>query len=466
MDMKVTTERLDNCQVNAIVEVDAAEIDNKLRQTARRISRQVNVPGYRKGRAPFQAVVRLFGREVIQQEALDDFGNDLYEQAIEQLDYALYQPGELQNVEWEPFRMTVLLSLQPEVELGDYRAVQVSLEPEPVSDEMLEERLAGYQREHTQWVPADRPAAFDDQVVVDFEGKVDDDLIMSNEEHEMVLQDGASLPMPGFAEAVVGMSPGEDKTFTLTVPEDDEDEELQGQEATVSVHLHTLREQDVPALDDDLAMMVGAYDTLDDLRAALREEMEAAARQQAEAQYLDNVLEAMIEQAPKVEYPPQAIDREADLLLDRMAQNLTGMGLELDQYLSMIGKTREVYKQEVQPAAEDRLRKRLVLSEVAKAEGLRVEPDEVEREIERLIEEAGPEADQMREMLDGDMGKLMVTDDLLVGKVQERVRQIGLGEAPPLEVGADEDENEEPEAEAPEEAVEATSGEESGDASD
>ena len=455
MDMKVTTERLDNCQVNVIVEVDQAEIDKKLRQTARRISTKFNVPGYRRGKAPFHAVVRLFGREAIQQEALDDFGNDLYEEALEQIDYEPYQAGELQEVEWEPFRMTVLLPLQPEVELGDYRAVRVSLEPEPVTDETIEARLVEYQRQHTQWVPVERPAEFDDQVVVDFEGKVGDQLIMSNEEHEMVLLDGAAAPLPGFAEEMVGMSPGEDKTFTLTVPEDDDEEDLQGEEATVTAHLHTLREQDVPALDDDLAMMVGAYDTLDDLRAALREETETAARQQAESQYLDKVLEAMIEQATQLDYPPQAIDREADRLMDRMEQNLAGMGLELDHYLSMIGKTREAYKQEVQPAAEDRLRKRLVLSEVAKAEGLRVEQDEVEREIERLIEEAGPEADEMREMLEGDMGKLMVTDDLLGHKVQERVRQIGLGEAPELEVEA------EMEVEAEVEAVEDGAGDES-----
>ena len=442
MDMKVTTERLDNCQIKAIIEVEAAEIDNRLRQTARRISRQFNVPGYRKGKAPFHAVVRVFGREAIQQEGLDDWGNELYEAALEQIDAELYQQGELQDVEWEPFRMTVLLPIQPEVELGDYRAVQVPVEPEPVTDEMIEARLAEYQRQHTQWVPVERAAGFDDQVVVDFEGKVGDRQIMNNQEHEMVLQEDATTPMPGFAEAVVGMSPGEDKTFTLTVPEDDGEENLRGQEATVKVHLHTVREQDVPPLDDDLAMMVGAYDTLDDLRAALREEMESAALQEAESGYLDKVLEAMIEQAPKVEYPPQAIDREAEILMDRMEQNLAGTGMDLDRFLALIGKTREMYKQEIQPSAEDRLRKRLVLREIIDLERLTADEDEIEQEIERLVEEAGPEADQMREVLDNEMGRLMVADDLLMHKVQERVTQIGKGEAPELEPEP------EPEAEA------------------
>lgn len=433
MDIKVTTERLENCQVKAIIEVDAAEIDNRLRQTARRISQKFNVPGYRKGKAPFHAVVRVFGREAIQQESLDDWGNELYEAALEQIDVELYQPGELQEVEWEPFRLTVLLPLQPEVVLGDYRAVRVPLEPEPVADEKIEARLAEFQRQHAQWVPVERPAQFGDQVVVGFEGWVGERRIMSKEGHEMVLQAGDSTPLPGFAEAVVGLSPGEDKTFTLTVPEDDGEEDLRGQEATVTVHLHTVREQDVPPLDDELAMMVGTYDTLDELRAALREEMESAALQEAESGYLDKVLEAMIEQAHQVEYPPQAIDREAEILMDRMGQNLAGTGMDLDRFLALIGKTREMYKQEIHPSAEDRLRKRLVLREIIELERLAADEEEIEQEIERLVEGAGPEADQMRDVLDNEMGRLMVADDLPMHKVQERVIQIGKGEAPELE---------------------------------
>jgi trigger factor len=442
--MNVTTERLDNCQVNVIVELDAAEIDKKLRQTARRISREVTVPGYRRGKAPFHAVVRVFGREAVQQEALEDFGQELYEQALEGIDYEPYEVGELKDVEWDPFRMTILLPIRPEVDLGDYRSAQVPVEPEEVTDEQVEERLQELQKEHTELVPVERPAALGDQVVVDLEGKVGDRLIMSNENYEMRLEADSTIPMPGFHEEVVGMSPGEDKVFTLTVPEGDYEEDVVGEEAEVRVHLHTVREEDVPPLDDELALMVGDYDSLDDLRTALREEMEKAAQEKAESEYLDKVLDAMIENAAKIEYPPQAIDREADYALRQMESNLGAQGIELDRFLTMIGRTREQYKQELWPAAEARLRRRLVLGEVAKEEGLKVEDEEVEAEIERMIEMMGDQADEMRQMLETSGGRLSVMDDLLTGKVQERVIEIGKGEAPPLEAEPEA----EPEAEA------------------
>jgi trigger factor len=435
--MNVTTERLDNCQVNVIVEVDAAEIDKRLRQTARRISRQVTVPGYRRGKAPFYAVVRVFSLEAVRQEALEDFGNELYEKALEEIEYEPYEVGELKDVEWDPFRMTILLPIRPEVELGDYRSVRVLLEPEPVKDEDVEERLAQLEQQHIQWVPVDRPAAFGDEVVLDLEGKVGERQIMSKENHEMRLVAESTIPMPGLAEEIVGMSPGEDKTFALTVPEGDYEEDLVGQEATITVHLHTVREEDVPPLDDDLALMVGDYDSLDALRAALREEMETAARQKAETEYLDKVLDAMIEAAAKVEYPPQAIDREVEFSLKQVENNLASSGIELDRFLGMIGKTREAYKLEMRPAAEERLRKRLVLGQVAKQEKLKIEEGEVDAEIERLSAAMGEGADEMRQMLQSPDGQLSVMDDILTTKVQERVFQIGKGEAPPLEVEAE-----------------------------
>jgi trigger factor len=422
--MKVTTERLEDCQVNVIVELDAAEIEQKLRKTARTISRDFNVPGYRRGRAPYHTVIRVFGREAVQQEAFEDFGQELYEKALEQVEYEPYQPGELQEVEWDPFRMTVLLPIRPEVDLGDYRAVRVPYEPEPVTEEQIDEFLADIQQEHAQWVPVERPAALGDQVVIDAEGRIGDEVVLSNEGHEMRLDAEADYPLPGFHEAIVGVSPGGEKTFTLTYPEDDFEENVAGKEATFTVTLQSAKEEDLPPLDDDLAMMVGDYDTLDDLKTSVRERMETEAAEKAEAEYLDKVLEAMIEAATRIEYPPAAVDNEAELALDQ---------IELDTYLDMLGTTREVYKQELRPAAEDRLKKRLVLSHVAEQEGLAPEPEAIEDQISQVSEAMGEQSDAMREVLNTPGGRLSVVNDLLISMAQERVVLIGKGEAPPLE---------------------------------
>ena len=448
--MKVTTERLENCQVNVIVEMDAADIDTQLRQTARTISRSYNVPGYRRGKAPYAAVVRLFGKEALQQQMIEESGQELYEKALEQIEDKPYEVGKLQDVEWDPFRMTILLPIQPEVDPGDYRAVRVPFEPELVTEEDVDRRLDDLRNDNGQWVPVERPAALGDQVALDFEAKAGDRLIMSREGHEMVLVAGASVPMAGFHEEIVGLAPGETKTFLLTVPEDDVEESAAGQEAMVNVTLHTVRERDLPPLDDELAMMIGDYDSLDALRAGIRDELDSAAHHRVESEYLDKVLDAMIEAAVKVEYPPQAVDRETDLTLSQMERNLASQGIQLDTFLKMIGKTREAYKQNVRPSAEERLRKRLVLNEIARLEGLEADQEEVEAQIQRLVELAGPSGGRMREMLDSPEGKLSIADDLIIEHAQELVIQIGKGEAPPPDQAATEAEEQEV-GEAPEE---------------
>lgn len=453
--MRVTTERLEDCQVNVIVELDAAEVDKRLRQTARTISRQYTVPGYRRGKAPLAAVIRTFGREVVQEQAIEDWGQELYEKALEEIEYQPFETGMLQEVEWDPFRMTILLPIMPEVDLGDYRAVRAPYEVEPVTEEQIEEYLAGLQQEHGQWVPVDRPAAMGDQVVLDFEGKAGDELIMSKEEHEMLLDEGAISPLPGFHEEIVGMSPGEEKSFVLPVPEEDTDERAAGQDAAITVRLHTVKAEDLPPLDDELAMMVGDYASLDDMKTSVRERLETDALQRTESEYLDKALEALVEAAVKIEYPPQAVDQEMELALNQMERNLASSGIQLDTYLGMIGKTRESYKQDLRPAAEGRLKKRLVLNEIGKREELTVEPEKVEAEIDRMSEMMGDRAEEMREMLDSPAGRMSIADDLMVAKVQELVVQIARGETPSLE--------EERSGESPAEAEEAEAEPEAGE---
>jgi trigger factor len=431
--MKVTTERLEHCQINVFVELDAAEVDDKLRQTARKISRKMNVPGYRRGHAPFAAVIRTFGREAVQQEAIDEFGQELYDAALEQIEYEPYQPGELREVEWDPFRMTVRIPIQPETDLGRYRDVRVPFEPEAVGEEKVEERLAAVQDEHAQWVPVERPAALGDQVVIDATGHVEGREVMKLEGSDLRLEEGAAAPVPGLHTQLVGMSAGESKEVTLAYPEDHADESLAGKEGTFSLSVTVVKQKEIPPLDDDLALMVGAYDTLDDLRAAVRQQLDAEAAEQAKPAYLDKVLEAIVEQAPRIDYPPQAIDREVEMALERMERNLESAGIRLERYLQMIGKTPEAYKAELRPAAETRFRKRMAMREIAKREGLKVTDEEVEAEIARLTALLKEEAGDLRQALTSPEGHLSVADDILTGRVQERIIAIGLGEPLPPE---------------------------------
>jgi trigger factor len=426
--MKVTTERLDDCQVNVVIELDQAETDKKLRETARHLSRHYNVPGYRRGKAPFRAIVRVFGREAVQQQMLEEHGNDIFDEAMEQVEFEPYAVGDLKEVEWDPFRMTVLVPIEPEVDLGDYRAVRVPLEVKEITDEDIEAYIQEVRQEHGQWVPTEEAAGIGDQVIFDVHATAGVAVIMDNENYEMLLEEDAVHPLPGFHEEIVGMAPGDEKEFELEVPEEDLDEDAAGQTAAVRVKLHDVRKLDTLE-DDELAMTVGDYDSLDDLRVAVRERMETEALETAEAEYLDKVLEAMIEVAPRIEFPPQALDREMELAMDQMGRQLAASGIQLDTFLQMIGKTPEAYKRDIRPAAEERLRKRLVLQEVGRQEGLEADPDAVQAEVERILATAGEDgADEVREMLESEEGRESIAQDLIQEEAQEIVVAIGKGE--------------------------------------
>jgi trigger factor len=239
-------------------------------------------------------------------------------------------------------------------------------------------------------------------------------------------------PLPGFHEQIVAMSAKEDKNFVLNVPEDFPEAGLAGQQATVQVHLHAVKQQDLPPLDDELAIMVGDYDTLEALKAGARERLEADALQAAQTEYLEKALDAFVLAAPKIEYPPQAVDREVEMALQRMQSNLASSGIQFDMFLRMIGRSREAYQQELRPSAEERLKKRLVLESLARAEQLQVTPEEVEAELERMRTLFGSEAEEMMRTLHTPGGRLVVYGDLLTTKAQERAIQIAKGEAPPI----------------------------------
>jgi len=435
--MKVTSERQENCQVRVTVELDAAEAENKLRQTAQRLSRRYTVPGYRKGKAPYAAVLRAFGRELLQEQALEEFGQELYDQALKEVEYKPYAPGELEKVEWDPFRLEILLPIMPEVDLGDYRAVRATPEPKPVADDAVDHYLEELRQQHTQWIPVERPADLGDHVVVDIEGRAGDQVVLGNQGRELILDATSPYPLPGFHEQIVGMSPGEEKQFTLTYPDNEPRKDLAGREATFTVKLVAINEPDVPALDDELAQTVGDYSTLADLRAAAHKNLEEEARLAAEAELPDKALDAMIAAATKIEFPPQAVDKELDSMLEDMEQNLSTRGIKLDTFLGMIKKTRDAYRQELRPAAEERLRHVLALGEAIKQEGLKVEETEVEAKVQEMKAQEEFQSEEMQKLLDGPAARAGLANDLLLTKIRERIALIAKGEAPPLEVAAE-----------------------------
>jgi trigger factor len=269
-------------------------------------------------------------------------------------------------------------------------------------------------------------------VVVDVQASLDDETIWQEENLELLLGDDDASPVPGLNEHLVGMAAGETQSFSLVLPEDWDDEEYAGVEAAFEASLREVREKEFPPLDDDLAMTVGDYDSLDELRTSIREALEEETQERIEAEFPGLVVDALVERAEHLEYPDQAVEDQLDDMLEGLQANLQGTGLGLEQYFQLMRTTEAQYRQQLRPEADKRLRRSLALIELARQEGLDVPPDEVEAETGRVEESLPEEATAERQWLRSPEGQRGVANRLLTERVQERLLAIARGEAPAL----------------------------------
>ena len=425
--MKVTPEEHPNRQVTLTVEVEEERAQRALRQAARRLSRRTRIPGFRPGKAPYGIVVRTVGEDYLRAEAFEAVGQQLYKDALEEAEIEAYAQGTLDDVQWDPLTFKVTVPLPPLVELGDYRALRVPPEPILVLDEEVDEALQHLRERYAEWVPVDRPAAYDDMLVMDIKGAVGDEEIMNQQNWERVLQEESSGSLPGFDAALVGLSTGDEHSFDVTYPEGTT--RWAGETARFEVTLHGVKAKELPPLDDELAQTIGEHETLDELQEVVREDLRA--QREAESDYEGKVLDALVEQA-QIEFPPLMLDKELDDLLGNHDRLLRQQGTPLDEWLRVSGKSKEDYREETRPQAERRLKRNLALSELVEQEKLAVEDADVDEEIERRVAgQSSDTAQQLRELLDPSSGRQMLRKDLLTQKALQRLLSIAKGEFEP-----------------------------------
>jgi len=270
-----------------------------------------------------------------------------------------------------------------------------------------------------------------DQVVLNIKGTVEGEIVLENTNRELVLDPDSPYPVPGFAEAVVGMRPDETRELDLTYPEDHYNAEIAGKEGHFEVTLHEIRVEVLPELDDEFAILVGDYESLSELKASVREKLEEEARERAENEYEEQVWEALLETA-EVDFPAVMGDREIESMKAQLEQQLQqGQGMDFQSFLSLSNTTEEAWAAGVRPEAEERLRRGLLLAELIEQEELSVEPTEVEAEIEEMLEPLGERGEQLREMFNSPSGKMSVSERVLTRKAMERLKAIARGEEPP-----------------------------------
>ena len=431
--MRITTEPLENRQLALTIELDEERTQQAMQRAAREIAKQVDIPGFRRGKAPYAAIVQRFGEEVVRRQAADLIADDVYAEALEQEQIKPYAAA-LDDLKLNPITFRLTVQLIPEVDLGNYRELRLEPPSVAVPPEDVAQVLESIREEEAFFEPADRPAKIGDGVEFSLVARTADGAeVLRGNDLRTILAAGSDDPAPGFHEALVGATAGEERVFTLTLGENFPQEERRGQEATFTVTVNQVYDYILPQLDDDLARAVGHYASLDELRQDVERRMLEGAKQRADEQYGEQVIAALVERA-RIEYPPALLREQLDHMVQEYGRAVTReTKLSLEDYLRVRNKTEEQLREEMTPRAVQRVKVALALSELARREGLDVSEEELKRGLEEMIAPFGSRAEQMRAALtSSEEGRRSVVSRLLTNKAVERLVAIARGEAPPL----------------------------------
>lgn len=413
------------------IEPDDEQVQEALRKAAKKVAQRYNIPGFRKGKAPYAAVVRAYGKEALYEQVVEDIGDRVYKQALEESGLQPIAPGELEDVTFDPLVFKLTLPMPPEVDLGDYRAIRVERPVVEVTDQQVQEQLDRMQREQSEWEPMeDGAAAMGDLLDLKLVVRLGDETIIDEESFEVVLEPENEDFPPGFDSQFVDQSVGASLAFDLTYP-DDWPSDRASKTAHFAADIQSIKRYQAPALDDDFAALVGDYDTLEALKTNIREGIATRSQADADVQYANQVIEKMLEVA-KIEYPSVLVEESVDRLADEQRRGLERSGIPFADYLRIMRQTEAQFRAQLRQPAERRLRADLLLARVPELEGLTASDEEIAEEAEKLLADAGDNAESMRSILESPAARATVANDILRQKAIDRLLQIAEGTAPEL----------------------------------
>ncbi len=447
--MKVTSEKTGQGEVTLSIEVDKDRVQKALQQAARELSRRARIPGFRPGKAPYYLVERYLGKEHLYGKAVESLGPDVYREALEQAGIEPYAQGNLDIAQMEPLILKAVVPVTPVVTLGDYKSVRVPKQEVSFDEQGIERTIEQLREQHAEWTPVDRPIQIGDQVTIDLEGRVGEVGVLSQTSRRTEVS--AEMFPSGLSEKLIGAKAGDTIDYAVAFPADHSNVQFAGK--NVAFHLGILQasEKHLPDLDDSFAKSVGDYESMDQLRKRVHEQLigqqERAAREKME----DEILEA-IAQKTTFEYPVVAIEHELDQRIQDLRQRVQEQGFSWESYLKITGKTEAEIREEGHADAEKALRQSLLLSQVAQAEGMEVSDEEVDAEVQRLSQPYGERAEVLKAALSRPDSKAAVKSRLRLSKAMDRLVAIATGELERSAAPAAEGSSEGADAEKPQSA--------------
>ncbi len=390
--MATTFEKLSSNKVKLGFTVDAAKFDEAIRKAYQKDVKNITIPGFRKGKAPMQVIENHYGAGVFYEDAFEILFPEVYQAALTEHGVTPVDRPELNMEQIEKGKdliFSVEVFVTPDVELGQYKNLGIEKKVDEVTEDDVKAEIERARDRAARYIDVtDRPAKLDDQVNIDYAGFVGEEQFEGGtaQGHDLVLGSGQFIP--GFEDQLVGAEAGSDVEVHVTFPEKYHAENLAGKEATFKVKVNSIREKEVPELDDDFVKEASeTANTVDEYKAEIREKLEKQAEQKADNAFESEILEAVVENT-KIDLPEAMIEEQIDNMLRDMEMRLMYQGMRLDDYLKYTGQTREDLRKVYHDEAERRVRTQLTLEEIRKTEKIKAEEADIDEEMKSLAEQS------------------------------------------------------------------------------
>ena len=397
--MASVLEKKDGNEVFLTIDVTPEVFAEALQRSFKKNVGRFNIPGFRKGKAPMSLVTKYYGEGVLYDDAIDFAASPAYAAAIAEHGIQPVSRPDLDILDIgreKGLKFTVTVTVKPEVTLGQYLGVEAVKPEYPVDEAALTRELTRVQERNSRMIPVeDRQAQDGDTANIDYEGFLDGVPFDGGKGASYDLKIGSKTFIPGFEEQLIGHSAGEELDLDVTFPEDYNSEELKGKAVVFHVKVNSIKIKELPVLDDDFAKDVSEFDTLEEYKENLRKNLQENSDKRAAGAFEDAVIKAVTELAT-VDIPHVMIHDEMDQMVEEQKNQMRYQGIELEQYLGYIGQSLEEYKHQLHEPAEDRVKTRLVLEAIAKAEAVEATDEEVDAEIERMATLYNMKAEDLR----------------------------------------------------------------------
>ncbi|MBC3536108.1 trigger factor [Megasphaera hominis] len=391
--MNVTVNEVDQHQVTLHIELPAAEAKKGAAAAVKNLANKVNIPGFRKGKAPRMILESYLGKDAVKEEINDVLINKAYNDALNEKDITPVSDPEVKIISEEKgqdFVFEITVTKKPEVKLGEYKGIQAAKEEAEVTDEQVAEELAKMQKSHSKLVvaPEGTEIADEDFAIIDFKGTVDGEAFEGGEGKSYPLQIGSGSFIPGFEDQLKGLKAGDQKDVKITFPEDYFEAKLAGKEAVFAVTINDVKRSEVPAIDDEFAKEVGKFDSLDALKEDIKKRLASQAHFQAVEKFNNDVLKTVVDNA-EVDIPAVMVDTKVDQMVDEMSMRLETQNLSLEDYLKYTNSDMDKLKEQYRQPATDNVKMDLVLEAIAKAENIQVQDMDLQAEIFTMAQNFG-----------------------------------------------------------------------------